>query len=104
MIKKSLIHYYISFRETGNNIKQSRNFDFATSRLEARIIRYLHIIEKGLSLSSPRHGFGVKKIDQLFKYIDEYIALNSNEKFCLYMACDELDAYLKFHQEYSPWT
>jgi len=42
---------------------------------EAKILRQTHIIEKGLSLSSPRKGFGKAKIDVLFSMLDEYVSL-----------------------------
>lgn len=42
---------------------------------EAKILRQTHIIEKGLSLSSPRKGFGQEKIKELFNMLDEYIYL-----------------------------
>lgn len=40
---------------------------------ESRILRQTHIIEKGLSLSNPRKGFGIPKIFDLFGMLDNYI-------------------------------
>lgn len=42
--------------------------------LEAKLLRQTHVIEKGMSLSNPRKGFGQEKLKELFAYIDEYIA------------------------------
>lgn len=40
---------------------------------ESRILRQTHIIEKGLSLSEPRKGFGIPKIMALFDMLDSYL-------------------------------
>ena len=42
---------------------------------EARILRQTHVIEKGMSLSAPRKGFGLEKINDLFRFLDDYITL-----------------------------
>ena len=42
---------------------------------ESKILRQTHIVEKGLSLSNPRKGFGQPKIDTLFSMLDKYISL-----------------------------
>ncbi len=42
---------------------------------EAKILRHTHMIEKGLSLSAPRKGFGTEKIRELLGMLDEYISL-----------------------------
>ena len=45
---------------------------------ESKILRQTHIIEKGLSLSNPRKGFGQQKIDKLFSLLDEYVKYGFN--------------------------
>lgn len=42
---------------------------------EFKILRQTHIIEKGLSLSIPRKGFGQTNINVLFKMLDEYLSM-----------------------------
>jgi len=43
-------------------------------KLEARIIAHAHSIERGLSLSECRSGFGVELRDSLLNLLNEYIA------------------------------
>lgn len=51
------------------------NYSAANTResLEAEILRQTHVIEKGMSLESPRKGFGQEKIKVLLLLINEYI-------------------------------
>lgn len=42
--------------------------------LLAKMLRQTHTIEKGMSISKPRMGFGVAKINELMKMVDQYIA------------------------------
>lgn len=64
---------------------------------EAKILRQAHIIEKGLSLSKPRKGFGQSKIFELFSMMDEYIALGfSVETISFKNAVYVLRAYISF--------
>lgn len=98
MTKRDLLEYYIAYKEAKRNIKIQKKKDFAASRIEAEIIRYVHAIEKGLSLEKPRLGFGLKKINCLFSYIEEYKKLNIEDTMCLFMARDVIIAYLEFHK------
>ena len=100
-MKKELSHYKVALKEAKKQIKLYKSPDFAIARTEANIIRYLHILEKGLSLSAPRLGFGIAKIDKLFEYVDEYLALGSDNLFCIYMTRDAVRAYLNYHKERS---
>lgn len=43
------------------------------SAQESKILRQTHMIEKGMSLSSPRKGFGQQKIQILFEMLDLYL-------------------------------
>ncbi len=67
-------------------------------RLCARIIRYVHSIEKGLSISAPRAEFGYDKIKQIYAWINEYLSLGEVDKMCVYMAADAISSYCKYHQ------
>ncbi len=66
--------------------------------LMARIVRLVHAIEKGLSIESPRAGFGYEKIQKLYGWIREYLALGEVNKTCVYMAADAFSAYLAYHE------
>ena len=68
-------------------------------RLAARIVRFVHSIEKGLSIESPRPGFGYDKIEILYGWIKEYLNLEGVDKTPVYMAADALKAYCKYHDE-----
>lgn len=42
---------------------------------ESKMLRQTHMIEKGMSLSAPRKGFGQQKIKELFEMMDQYLKL-----------------------------
>ena len=42
---------------------------------ESKMLRQTHMIEKGMSLSAPRKGFGQQKIAVLFGMLDDYLSL-----------------------------
>lgn len=68
--------------------------------LEGKIRRQIHIIEKGMSLSNPRIGFGQEKIKNLFMYIDEYIELGyKTNSDVVPSAIGTLIAYLEFFKK-----
>jgi nitroreductase len=46
---------------------------FSKKSIDAELFRVTHTIEKGLSLSCPRKGFGLKKIEYLFSLINLYV-------------------------------
>ena len=66
--------------------------------LMARIVRFVHSIEKGLSIESPRPEFGYDKIKKMYSWINEYLDLEDIDKTCIYMAADALADYLKYHE------
>jgi len=68
-------------------------------RIVGRIVRFVHSIEKGLSIESPRVEFGYDKIMTLSAWIDEYLQTEPNDKTCIYMAADALAAYCDYHDE-----
>ena len=70
-------------------------------RLKGRIVRLLHSIEKGLSVESPRPGFGYEKIQKIYAWAKEYLKYDNVDKTCIYMFADALEAYCKYHQEIS---
>ena len=42
---------------------------------ESKMLRQTHMIEKGMSLSEPRKGFGQQKIAVLFEMMDQYLKM-----------------------------
>ncbi len=98
-MKQRLIQYYVALKEAKRNIKRLKAPQHKAARLEAYVIRYLHIIEKGLSLEKPRMGFGIQKIETMFEYVREYLELETDDLFCIYMARDAVRAYLSFHEQ-----
>ena len=68
-------------------------------RLVGRIVRYVHSVEKGLSIESPRAEFGYEKIKTLYAWVKEYLALSPSDKTCVYMAADALVAYCAYHDK-----
>ena len=42
---------------------------------ESKMLRQAHMIEKGMSLSAPRKGFGQQKIQELFEMMDQYLKM-----------------------------
>lgn len=93
------INFYYDYRQYNKyNYGNKKNKSF--SAFEGKIYRQAHIIEKGLSLSEPRLGFGYDKICVLFEYLDEYIekGYSTNETVFL-NALNVIEKYLKFHKD-----
>lgn len=97
MIKKTLVDVMHVLKEGKIKRKVRTDKAFLKSRLEADIIRLVHSIEKGLSISSPRLGFGNAKIKKLDLLIDEYIRISPLDLMCVYMALGALQAYCDYH-------
>lgn len=68
---------------------------------EAKILRQAHVLEKGMSLSSPKKGFGVRKALDLLNYIKEYTAngYRIEESQAAINALGVLGAYVEFHKK-----
>lgn len=94
-----LAHVRVALKEVKNNFYVANDEKFLRSRLEASIIRQVHSIEKGLSISAPRLGFGLAKLSKLFSDIETYQELSTDDTECLRFARDAIRAYLDFHKE-----
>lgn len=67
---------------------------------ESKILRQTHIIEKGMSLSVPRKGFGQKKIEELFEMLDQYLKMGySSDGMSFQDAIIVLNAYVDMQEE-----
>lgn len=98
-MKQELKHIIVSLNELKNELSAERKMKHNKSRLEADIIRYVHSIEKGLSIENPRLGFGVPKIMHLFSLAERYLKSEKDDVECLYFVSDAIKAYLDFHSD-----
>lgn len=95
---KNLIYaLYAALKEIKLNEHILKSNKFDKNRIEAEIIRNVHSIEKGLCIRSPRPGFGVKKINEMFSLVEKYMKL-TDEKTVLYFVVDAVREYLDFQK------
>lgn len=67
---------------------------------ESKILRQTHMIEKGMSLTSPRKGFGQPKIKTLFEMLDTYLKLGyPSDGMPFQDALCVLNEYVKMQKE-----
>ena len=98
MIRK-LRNYIGEFRAYNRERKQVvQAISCDKNILMARIVRYVHSIEKGLCIESPRAEYGYDKILCLYDWIKQYLSIGDVDKTCVYMAADALNAYCLYHQ------
>lgn len=75
------------------------NYDGEQEKLLAVIIKYYHIIEKGLSMPDTRFGFGIVVIDNIIDLCQRYIKKGYNQKSNEFIhAIEVLNEYVIFHQ------
>lgn len=93
------INYY-------NDYKKYAKYNFGNRKaksfhaVQAKILRQTHIIEKGLSLSSPRKGFGTEKINMLLSYLEQYLDLQfPKEDITFKNAVNVLERYTEFQKK-----
>ena len=84
------LHLIYSFRDDRPGVEKKR--------LEYYLVKHCHIVEKGLSLPSPRKAFGQPKIKTLIKRVGEYEKLYGNDDIGL-MVRDTLRQYISFHSD-----
>ena len=89
-----------------NDYKKYAKYNFGNKKaksfnaIQAKILRQTHIIEKGLSLSSPRKGFGTEKINTLLAYLDQYLELQfPMEDITFKNAINVLERYTEFQKK-----
>lgn len=67
---------------------------------ESKILRQAHMIEKGMSLTSPREGFGQQKISVLFDMMDQYLKMGyPSDGVAFQDAIEVLNAYVVMQEE-----
>ena len=68
---------------------------------ESKMLRQTHMIEKGMSLSSPRKGFGQQKIKELFEMMDQYLKMGyPSEGMPFQDAIIVLNAYVEMQKKF----
>lgn len=69
---------FYEFYQDYKNYKKWNYNNFAVktkAAQESKILRQTHMIEKGMSLTAPRKGFGQQKIEVLFEMMDQYLKM-----------------------------
>lgn len=78
---KIYLDRFIMFNEFYHDYKHYKLWNYNNPHVktrasqESKILRQAHMIEKGMSLSSPRKGFGQEKITVLFEMLDQYLQM-----------------------------
>lgn len=67
--------YYRLIRKYNASVHPSKDIQ----KMQYRLLRENHVIEKGMSMRNPRDGFGQKKIIKLLDGLDLYFHLYSSE-------------------------
>ena len=97
---ETLKYYYVGLRSLYKQHRICNNENVKKDFLAAELIRFTHSIEKGLSIESPRLGFGHDKIEKMKKLMEViYTADNSYYLEVCGMALGAMKAYLTFHEE-----
>ena len=93
-------------KEYNNDYKEYKKWNYNNPKVktycsyEAKILRQTHIIEKGLSLSNPRKGFGKKKISELIEMLNDYIKMKFPTNSVVFQnAINVLNEYAKFQKK-----
>lgn len=77
-----------------NNASNNRN------ALEYNIVSTSHVVEKGIAMPNRRYGFGVEKVRQLIRFLQNYEKnYNTSETFSFLTALNTLKTYKKIHQD-----
>lgn len=91
-------NYYNDYKQYSKSHYSGKGNSFEKS--QGKIFRQTHIIEKGMSLSHPRKGFGKEKIKQLLMYLDEYIELGYSQNATVFLnAVHVLYQYIDFQKQ-----
>lgn len=83
------LYIFLKYSFTVNHLKSKKNY-------QAFLTKQYHIIEKGLSLPSPRQNFGKDKIEVLLRKTKQYIT-NFGEDHLTTLIRNCLSEYLQFN-------
>lgn len=93
---KSVLDSYQHMSESVQSGKGQMNF------YASELIRHTHSIEKGLSIESPRLGFGHQKQELMLSLIEKLEGSDdAYHQEAVKMALDAIRCYLKYHDEHS---
>ena len=98
---KAKVRYFMNGANNHSHIyKILESKEYINERYYGELIRNVHSIEKGLSLSETRLGFGYKKIFEAFDIAKKLSQIDS-EKYneAITMFADAVKMYLDFHKE-----
>lgn len=76
------------------------HYDDSEDKLRALITAEYHMIEKGLSLPEPRHGFGKEVLARLVGHIDDCLRRYGPRDY-LSIPISAIGAYLAFHEKHN---
>ena len=76
------------------------NASINKNALEYNIVSTAHVVEKGIAMPNRRYGFGIEKVKQLIRFLQNYeIKYNSSESFSFLTALNTLKTYKKIHDD-----
>lgn len=97
-MKKELRQLLFSLGNWKRAVKVAASPEFKGERIRAEIIRNVHSIEKGMCIENPRLGFGVEKLNNLFRLCEEYKNTEGCSVATIYMVHDVINEYIEFHK------
>jgi nitroreductase len=83
---------YLKFKKSFANDKDKKD----AASLKSWILQDKHRIEKGLSLPSPRRGFGLNVLLRLHKNLQDYLAIHEKD-YVYYIGVGAYRAYAEYH-------
>lgn len=91
-----IAHYkaYIKFVKYSSVVKEDGD-----TKLLSKIIADYHVVEKGLTMSETRLGFGKERVLQLIKYCETYVSKYNNKDIQLIHAINVITEYRVFHEK-----
>lgn len=91
-----------SYKFDKNRLKKfaySLNKNYSEDNLRSKITFHYHAIEKGLSNSNLRLGFGERAFNELFWALDEYVTKGyRTDDFRFQSALSVINSYIKLHE------
>jgi len=104
IIPQKVLIYRFYFNQAITNIKRfifySNSFYKinSESKLRGQLTMIYHVIEKGLTMPTPKMGFGYEKVNELINFCNIYISKKYDTKAIEFEhSVKLLDEYLKFH-------
>lgn len=94
----NFVNFFRDFKQYNKYNYGGKNTSFEA--LQGKIYRQTHIIEKGMSLSEPRKGFGKDKIRELLQFLKDFDERGYLKTSAVFLnAINVLDRYVKFQEK-----